>query len=508
MFGPGSQGVALGWRVPAPLARDRRQPGPLSLANDLFNLGAAVYPARVMTSPRITVAGIAVARLALAGSLLMAPVARPASPDAARSRALPGRAPHLADYDSELRLSNGRVDVDALVARLKELHVATYYWLIWHAATDWEDLKLFLPKAASAGLDVWVYLVPPSESPPHTSLASEPFGTDYGRWAKAIAELSVQQTNLTAWVIDDFYANHRLFTPALVSELQRSAHRINPRLAFLPLMYFSEITRRFAEDYHGVIDGVVVAYPQDREEIDTAWAVLNDVASGTTGELSCPWDTPSHAGDFVSACVAAKVQPAPRCVVHFRDQDDFTGPTAGYHFRQLLVGDTVVWEEDVAGGQPGWQEHAVDVTPQLQGKDETLLTFRLLDKQGVSNFGVRWRLRGLQAEGLLLAATLTEPSRWRVQRQGPLEAGFGETPDRGIGRFHVPFVVMTAAQASEFRLRHGEPASPDRIVQWLRLCLEARRDGKCDGVVTYCLDKAPQSSTFPRVRDLFAEFAR
>jgi hypothetical protein len=38
------------------------------------------------------------------------------------------------------------------------------------------------------------------------------------------------------------------------------------------------------------------------------------------------------------------------------------------------------------------------------------------------------------------------------------------------------------------------------------MCLEARRDGKCDGVVTYCLDKQPQSLTFPLARKLFAEF--
>ena len=43
--------------------------------------------------------------------------------------------------------------------------------------------------------------------------------------------------------------------------MQQRAKQINPRLAFFPLMYFNEMTRSFAEDYHGVIDGVVVAYP-------------------------------------------------------------------------------------------------------------------------------------------------------------------------------------------------------------------------------------------------------
>ncbi len=73
---------------------------------------------------------------------------------------------HFADYDSEPRLADGHVDGDTLLSRLKELHVTTYYWLVWHARTDWDDLKLFLPKAAQANLQVWVYLVPPSESPP------------------------------------------------------------------------------------------------------------------------------------------------------------------------------------------------------------------------------------------------------------------------------------------------------------------------------------------------------
>src|SRR5438445_8224414 len=118
---------------------------------------------------------------------------------------------HLADYDSEPRRADGRVDTQ-LAARLKELRVTTYYWLLWHGTNDWEDLKLFLPMAASNGLEVWVYLVPPSESPPqYGDHYSEPFRLDYSRWAEEIARLSLEQTNLTGWVIDDFYANHDFF---------------------------------------------------------------------------------------------------------------------------------------------------------------------------------------------------------------------------------------------------------------------------------------------------------
>lgn len=427
---------------------------------------------------------------------------------------MPGLAPglfskHLADYDSELRRTDGRVDIDAMVTRLKELGVTTYYWLIWHAPTDWEDLKLFLPKASEAGIDVWVYLVPLSESPPQFGTRySEPFRLDYLRWAEEISRLSHQHTNLTAWVIDDFYANRAFFTPAYLREMQTRAKRINPRLAFLPLMYFNEIQPKFTEDYHQVIDGVVVAYLQDRDQIEQTWAVLNDATIVPPSELSYPPSTPSKSGDFVAVSQSAKVLPADQYVLAFRERDDFTGPTSGYHFKQLLMDGMVVWEEDVAGGSPAWRKIAVDVTEHVHGKTSVIVAFRLLDKKGVSNFGVHWSLSQLQAEGLQLDVAITEPAKWQVDRHGAFDTGFGEVPKVGQHRFHIPFVSMMAGDQEEFRQRHGDPATPERVAEYLRMSLQAWRDGKCDGVVTYCLDKRPQSRTFTLARDLFHQYAR
>ena len=421
--------------------------------------------------------------------------------------ARPARAPlHFADYDSEPRLADGHVDGDTLLSRLKELHVTTYYWLVWHARTDWDDLKLFLPKAAQANLQVWVYLVPPSESPPKEGdRYSEPFRLDYGRWAEGIARLSLQHTNLTGWVIDDFYANHAVFTPAAVRDMQKRAKGINPRLVFLPLMYFGEIRRPFVEDYREVIDGVVVAYPQGRDDIDQAWAMLNDDASVIPGELSYPWGTPSQPGDFVRASQSAKVLPEGAQRLRFRERADFTGTTSGYHFKQLLVNDAVLWESDVAGGSNAWREVTVDLTTAARGRTNLTIAFCLLDKKGVSNFGVRWQVKDLQAEGLGLAA-LDQPKQWRVSQRGAFEAGFGDQLKPPAHRFHVPFIVMTAGQASEFKLRHGDPASPERIAAWLKFCLQAWQEGKCDGVVTYCLEKQPGSRTFDLARDLFGQY--
>lgn len=413
--------------------------------------------------------------------------------------------PHLADYDAELRRADGRVDTQAMVRRLKDLGITKYYWLIWHAATDWDDLKLFLPRAAEAKIETWVYLVPPSEGPTNYP-ASEPFKLDYSRWAEEIARLSVQHTNLTGWVIDDFYANRQFFTPTYLREMQTKAKAINDRMVFFPLMYFPEITSQFVRDYHDVIDGVVVAYPQDRDEIVHARAVLNGATSSMPGELSCPWNTATGAGDFVSATIPARVLPTNRVTLRFLERDDFTGPTAGYHFKQVTLDDQIVWEEDVAGGANGWKTVEVDVTRWVQGKTNATLGFRLLDKKGVSNFGVHWRVKDLQAEGLQPLATLNEPQRWSVEAHGPFTAGFGSPVQTDKHNIHIPFIVMTAGSADEFRLRHGDPASPERIAEWLRMSLQAWRDGQCDGVVTYCLDKQPESQVFPLAQKVFREF--
>ncbi|MCX6910953.1 MAG: hypothetical protein NTY01_23325 [Verrucomicrobia bacterium] len=409
----------------------------------------------------------------------------------------------LGDYDAEPRLADKHVDADFLLARLKELGANTYLWLVWHQPTDWEDLQRFLPKASEAAIDVWVYLVPPSEPPP-----SEPFGLDYPRWGEEIAKLSRQHANLKAWVIDDFYANTaKLLTPGYVRAMQARAKAVNPRLAFLPLMYYSEITRKFVDDYREVVDGVVAAYPQDRDEITAAWELLNDVRTTNSGELSYPWSTPSRAGDFIQAAQTVKAQPAARAKICFRERDDYRGPTTGYHFKQLLVDDAVVWEQDVADGGPAWQDVAVDVTDAVRGKQSVTLAFRLSDKKGVSNYGVRWQLRDLRAEGLRVAAGFHEPQGWTVRSRGAFQSGFDASAQEGKRRFHVPLIVMTAGHRGEFKMRHGEPASPERIAEWARMSLKAWRDGQCDGVVMYCLEKSRRSAVFDAVRKEFQVFA-
>jgi hypothetical protein len=166
-----------------------------------------------------------------------------------------------ATYCAAPRKEDHRVDVDRLLEQLVELHANTYSFCIHGYATDWDDLKLMLPRAREKGIRVWASLVPPSESPPHTKTFAEPFRLDYERWAVEFAKLSLQETNLVAWSIDDFTHNlTKMYTPAYVKNMLDAAHKINPKLAFVPCCYFPTIKPAFATNYCSLIDGILFPY--------------------------------------------------------------------------------------------------------------------------------------------------------------------------------------------------------------------------------------------------------
>lgn len=163
-------------------------------------------------------------------------------------------------YAAPPRSADGRVDVPRLLAELSDLGADTYHWLVHGRATDWDDLKAFLPGAGKAGLRVWVTVCPPSEQPPKNSAWSEPFRLAFDRWAVEIAKLSVAEPSLVAWSVDDFSHNLAFFTPERLREIVEGGRKVNPRLAFAPCCYFPKITARFVADYRDGLDGLLFPY--------------------------------------------------------------------------------------------------------------------------------------------------------------------------------------------------------------------------------------------------------
>ncbi len=165
-----------------------------------------------------------------------------------------------ATYCSAPRKADQRVDVERLIAELVDIHANTYSFCIHGYATDWDDLKLILPRAREKNIRVWASLVPPSESPPRTKNFPEPFRLDYERWGVEFAKLSLQETNLVAWSIDDFTHNLSFYTTNYLKKVLEGSRQINPRLAFIPCSYLPKITPGFVKDYGPLIDGILFPY--------------------------------------------------------------------------------------------------------------------------------------------------------------------------------------------------------------------------------------------------------
>jgi hypothetical protein len=163
----------------------------------------------------------------------------------------------LGTYANPPLLENGRVDFDRLISELKDIHADVYHFLIQGKATNWDDLKEFLPLARKAKIKVWVCLLPPSESKP---VGSRPFDQDYERWGVELATLSKSEPNLVAWSIDDFVHNLKFYTPEYMGKIIGASHAVNPKLGFLPCCYYKQTTLAFVKDYGQFLDGILFPY--------------------------------------------------------------------------------------------------------------------------------------------------------------------------------------------------------------------------------------------------------
>lgn len=194
-----------------------------------------------------------------------------------------------ATYCSAPRKTDGRVDVEKLVDELVEVGANTYSFCIHAQRTDWDDLKLILPRTRAKGIRVWASIVPPSESPPRTKAYAEPFRLDYNQWAVEFAKLSLRETNLVAWSIDDFTHNLKVYTPAYVTNMLELQRRINPRLAFAPCCYFPAITPQFVTNYCSLIDGILFPYRHESAGANLKDASLVETELNKIKELIGPW---------------------------------------------------------------------------------------------------------------------------------------------------------------------------------------------------------------------------
>ena len=158
-----------------------------------------------------------------------------------------------AAYAGAPHYDNGSLDVSGLISLIKEHNANTYNYLVIKER-DWKDLRLFLSEAEKNDIDVWITIAPPGKS------SSEPFGTDYIRWAMEIAKLSKEYPSVKAWSIDNILLFLRPQDEGYIKTMLSAAEEINPDLEFIPVVYITDVQGKSFDAFKKYFDGIQLYY--------------------------------------------------------------------------------------------------------------------------------------------------------------------------------------------------------------------------------------------------------
>lgn len=161
-------------------------------------------------------------------------------------------------YGSVPRTASGQANITELFHSLEASGSNTYNYILTRPLGDFEELKSILPAARERGIMVWVTILPPSELSPERRFDMD--YVDYIGWGRQLAELSLQHDNLEAWSIDNVLVDHDFFTPGYLEGITGAAHEINPKLKFIPVVYYPNVKSPYFDDTSKFFDGMQFYY--------------------------------------------------------------------------------------------------------------------------------------------------------------------------------------------------------------------------------------------------------
>ena len=412
--------------------------------------------------------------------------------------------PIYADYGGALRRSDGHIDTQAMIARLKALHVNTYAYLIWgwrykatpFYQTDFADFQNeFLPAAEKAGIDVWAYLPSPLEM---KMFSPAPFHADYPCWGDRIGTLAAAHKNLKAIVIDDFFSKPNLptFTEEYTAKIRASARAHAPTIDFVPIAYFtSALLGLLGGAYASSIDGVIFvnlnrSIADTNQFLPDELAQMNRVIRSpvTSLDFHVPKSGDLSVGQSISLSHVIDVGQGTHEITFGEGDDLFArGPgldaiegADGTRMIQLLVNGNKAWEHDlnaahVPGETPGFQRRSVNIDNRVTPGKQATITFRAIATgahAGVPDIDVD--VYDVGGTGFTMA-----PSAWTVNQTG---AAFGA---KAIAhKYHAKVVLMT--YASTVGTWNPDTTYIVQSTEWGHARIP---NGQLDGVITYQLDK-------------------
>lgn len=430
---------------------------------------------------------------------------------------LTGQPPIYADYAGVVRETSARsdgflhVDTPYLIQKLVAGNIKTYAFLIWNAnsyKTDWDDFRLeFLPAAQAAGIDVWLYLTPPTENTP--SAAYTPFADDYYSWMTAAANLSVRYPGLKAVAMDDFNGNLGLFTPDYIRRITEAARAINPSFMFLPVnydishgwaSYTQMISPAFMNNYGLYLSGVIFPYlnwgsrtTNDYASYSNAAsqiAIESDIVGGRLAQFAMRTTSAPGAGSYGAASIVVTnvggAFPNAPYLFQFRVSNWPSNPAPNALVFEVRVDGSLAWSKDQASFY-GVVDTNINLQTWLAGKSSATIQVREYANSSVStSVGCSWNLPG---------------GNWTRTESG---AFVGKTVFYPAQTSNVPMIVM---------IYDGGYSSPawypaTNYVRDVNVIAQAAvHAGQAVGIIQYILNKTTNSPQFPIVQQLYGQWA-
>jgi hypothetical protein len=147
-------------------------------------------------------------------------------------------------------------------------------------------------------------------------------------------------------------------------------------------------------------------YSENGADWSGAYTTAQYVSPTTSYVISYPWNTGSAAG-YYGRITKNITAPGTQVMTEVKVKDDYTGSTSGYHFKQVYLAGTLLYEDDVAGDEGGWVSVAATTTPAAGTQS---LYLQIYDKAGVSNFGINawWSEELVEVDGEYLCPECRE----------------------------------------------------------------------------------------------------
>jgi hypothetical protein len=276
---------------------------------------------------------------------------------------------------------------------------------------------------------------------------------------------------------------------------------INPKLKFYPLVYFQQPWAEFVQRFGTLVDGVVAAYPKSRTQVGNALAYLNGDAHGATAIVDYPRTQPSRPGDKGSIYADLRVDDPEDAPISFYWDDTDQSNNPGYHQAFVKVDGRIVWQADTAG-ETADRVVNVNLARFVRGRQAVRIELGVYEQRGVGKYPVTVRLDDIRLTGFDTDNQMGSQRLWSRKATGHFTVDL--LPSRQEpAQVKLPMILMPAGEGEQYEKRYPDAGSPRNVAAKVRLCLDLVRDGRVEGVVTYCLPK--DGPTFEAVG---AEFRR